>query len=55
MCMGACAYDSMPLLNGLTFLFLTDFLLHLTLNSHYQAWSYKKKKDKKIKAYRKSI
>ena len=25
------------------------------LNSHYEAWTYKKKKHKKIKAYRKSI
>ena len=25
------------------------------LNSHYEAWSYKKKKHKKIKAYRKSV
>ena len=23
-------------------------------NSNYRAWSYKKKKDKKVKAYRKS-
>ena len=28
--------------------------LHARLNSHYEAWSYKKKKHKKIKAYRKS-
>ena len=26
--------------------------LHASLNSHYEVWSYKKKKDKKIKAYR---
>ena len=24
-------------------------------SSHYEAWSYKKKKHKKIKAYRKSV
>ena len=24
--------------------------LHARLNSHYKAWSYKKRKDKKIKA-----
>ena len=30
-------------------------LLHARLNSHYKAWSYKKKKHKKIKAYRKSV
>ena len=29
--------------------------LHARLNSHYKAWSYKKKKHKKNKAYRKSI
>ena len=29
--------------------------LHASLNSHYEVWSYKKKKDKKIKAYRKSV
>ena len=30
-------------------------LLHAMLNSHYKACSYKKKKHKKIKAYRKSL
>ena len=29
-------------------------LLYVRLNSHYEVWSYKKTKDKKIKAYRKS-
>ena len=29
--------------------------LHARLNSHSTAWSYKKKKHKKIKAYRKSV
>ena len=28
---------------------------HARLNSHYKAWSYKKKEHKKIKAYRKSL
>ena len=28
--------------------------LHARLNSHYKAWSYKKKKHKRIKAHRKS-
>ena len=28
--------------------------LHATLNRHYDAWSYKKKKHKKITAYKKS-
>ena len=37
-----------------------DFLknwnsLHAKLDSHYMAWSYKKKKHKKIKAYTKSL
>ena len=29
--------------------------LHARLNSHYKAWSYKKKKHKKIKAFRKFL
>ena len=29
--------------------------LHAKLNSHCEAWGYKKKKHKKIKAYRKSV
>ena len=29
--------------------------LHARLNSHYEAWSYKKKNHKKITAYRKSV
>ena len=29
--------------------------LHTRLNCHYNDWSYKKKKHKKIKAYRKSV
>ena len=36
------------------FLFNWDSL-HTRLNSHYKAWSYKKKKHKKIKAHRKSL
>ena len=31
------------------------YSLHARLNSHYEAWSYKKRKQKKIKAYRKSL
>ena len=34
---------------GDLFYFLID-LLHARLKSHYKAWSYKKKKHKKIKA-----
>ena len=37
------------------FFFLIWNLLHARLNSHYEAWSYKKRKHKKVKAYRKSI
>ena len=37
-----------------SFLFNWDSL-HTRLNSHYKAWSYKKKKHKKTKAYRKSL
>ena len=29
--------------------------VHAKMNKHYKAWSYKKKKHKKIKAYRKSL
>ena len=29
--------------------------LHARLNSHYEAWSYKKKKHKKITAHMKSV
>ena len=39
----------------LNYLFLNIDSLHSRLNSHYKAWSYKKKKHKKIKAYRKSL
>ena len=42
--------------DGLTDLFLIGKLgFHARLNSDYKAWSYKKKKYKKIKAYRKSL
>ena len=29
--------------------------LHARMNRHYKAWSYKKKKHEKIKAYSKSL
>ena len=29
--------------------------LHARLGSHYEAWSYKKKKHKKIRAHKKSV
>ena len=37
------------------FFFFNWYSLHTRLNSHYEAWSYKKRKHKKVKAYRKSI
>ena len=37
------------------FLFLNWDSLHARLNSHYEAWSYKKMKRKKVKAYRKYV
>ena len=36
-------------------LFFNFNSLHARLNNQYEAWSYKKKKHKKIKAYRKSV
>ena len=44
--------------NGVTFLkliFINFLSTPARLNSHYKAWSYNKKKHKKIKAYRKSL
>ena len=35
--------------------FLNWDSLHAILNSHCKAWSYRKKKHKKIKAYKKSV
>ena len=35
--------------------FFNWYSLHARLNSHYKACSYKKRKRKKVKAYRKSI
>ena len=37
------------------FFFLNWDSLHARLNSHYQAWSYKKRSTKKITGYRKSV
>ena len=42
---GYCLYD----------FFFNWYSLNARLNSHYEAWSYKKRKHKKVKAYRKSI
>ena len=37
------------------YLFFNWISIHARLNSHYEAWRYKKKKHKKVKAYRKSV
>ena len=37
------------------YIFFNWYSLHARLSSHYEAWSYKKRKHKKVKAYRKSI
>ena len=41
--------------NSFYFLFFNWDSLHARLNSHYEAWSYKKKKHKKVTSYRKSV
>ena len=41
--------------NFLVQIFFNWDSLHARLNSHYQAWSYKKKNHKKITAYKKSV
>ena len=38
-----------------TSIFFSWDSLHARLNSQYKAWSYKKKKHKNIKAYKKSV
>ena len=45
----------LSILISLLKLFFNWDLLHARLNSHYKAWSCKKKKQKKIKTYRKSL
>ena len=37
------------------FIFFNWYSLHARLNNHYEAWSYKKRKHKKVKAYKKPI
>ena len=49
-----CFHTSFPANNLLVFCFFYWDSLHARLNSHYEAWSCKKKKHIKIKAYRKS-
>ena len=41
--------------DSIFFFFFNWYSLHARLNSHYEAWSYKKRKHKKVKAYRKPI
>ena len=45
----------MTFTTAVDFFFLNWDSLDARLNSHYKACSYKKKKNKKIKAYRKSV
>ena len=45
---------SLMQLRNIIIVFNSDSL-HAKLNSHYEAWSYKKKKYKNIKAYRKAV
>ena len=49
------SYSCRSFLLLLFFLFFNWDLLHARLNSHCKAWSYKKRKHKKIKTYRKSV
>ena len=42
-------------ISSFQFFFLNWDSLNARLNSHYEAWSYKKKKHTKIKAYKKSV
>ena len=42
-------------ISGFFCFFFNWYSLHARLNSHYEAWSYKRRKHKKVKAYRKSI
>ena len=45
----------MPIRENTDFLFFFNwYSLHARLNSHYEAWGYKKKKHKKVEACRKS-
>ena len=44
-----------PFQNYIERVFFNWDSLHARLNSHYEAWSYKKKKHKKITAYRISV
>ena len=41
--------------HGINFSFFNWDSLYARLNKHYETWSYKKNKHKKIKAYRESV
>ena len=45
----------LDIIEGNTYIFFNWELLHATLNSHYEEWSYKKKKCKYIKEYREAV
>ena len=50
------SFREKPYRSGQKKIFFLDWdSLHARLNSHYEVWSYKKKKHKKVKAYRKSV
>ena len=54
--LSVCASASSPcILLLLLLLFFNWDLLHARLNSHYEAWSYKKRSRKKVYRYRKSV
>ena len=48
-------YPGLTLEFSFIFFFLVWDSFNARLNNHYKVWSYKKKKHKKIKAYRKSV
>ena len=45
----------MPLINKFVFFIFLKKRDFDPMQGHYEAWSYKKKKHKKIQAYRKSV
>ena len=49
------SFNGVVVFQGIGSSFFNMDSLHARMNSHYKAWGYKKKKQKKIKAYRKSL
>ena len=47
--------NPVPAMTYVDFFFFIWDSLHARLNSHYEAWSYKKGSTKKITGYRKSV